>query len=222
VAVDHFGNLYYSEENPKNVVFKVTSTALDRHLRGSQLALFDERQTLLSQPGGVSSDGFYVFWGNKASGVERGSVVRGSAQQANNTAVDVDRNTVALSKSSNSVFGVCTTANNLFYTDADGVVWGVKKTGGKDVEISGALVKPRSCTWDGDGTVFVADMGVDNGVGQRGGAVYAFPGSMRSLGPQRMTKMVDFENAFGLAMIHAGTSKTALQVVMALMLAVWC
>mmetsp|Transcript_15672 Transcript_15672/g.37766 ORF Transcript_15672/g.37766 Transcript_15672/m.37766 type:complete len:333 (-) Transcript_15672:125-1123(-) len=222
VAVDHLGNLYYTEENPNNAIFKVQSAALDRHLRGSQLKLHDGAVASgVSQPGGINSDGFYVYWGNKDSGKERGSVVRGNARQVN-TAVEVDRNLAPMSKSSDTVYGVCTTADNLFYSDSDGVVWGVKKTGGRDAEVSGDLLRPRSCAWDGDGTVYVADMGVENGVGQKGGAIYAFPGSMRSIGPQRMTKMVDFENAFGLALVHAGsviaTLPAAFVVVMAMLI----
>ena len=64
----------------------------------------------------------------------------------------------AIAKNSNKVYGVCLSQNNVFYTNTQTFLYGVKKSGGAIATISDKLLGPRGCAWDGDGTIYVADM----------------------------------------------------------------
>jgi hypothetical protein len=146
----------------------------------------------VSAPGGIATDNFHVFWTNKAVGTLVGSVVKGfETPPETNVAASVK----AIAKNAVKVYGVCLSMNNVFYTDSEAYVYAVKKTGGAIAEVSSKMIQPRGCAWDGDGTVYIADKG--------GNAVYSFPGNMHTLTPMKLTKAVDFEDAFGLAVISA-------------------
>merc|ERR1719161_1478941 len=102
------------------------------------------------------------------------------------------------------VDGVCFTPSNLIFTGTDetvtpakGIVYGMRKAGddGRAVIISDKLKGPKGCTWDGDGTVYVADGG--------GNAVMAVPSNMAIITPFNVTKAVDFEDATSLVVISA-------------------
>ena len=56
------------------------------------------------------------------------------------------------------VYGICIAGNNVYYTDKRTNLYGVKKHGGGIATISESMKGPRGCAWDGDGTIYVADM----------------------------------------------------------------
>lgn len=191
VAVDGVGNIYFSDE-PKNQILKMTA---QQALRGSNAnasapqVIFDGGSlSQVSSPGGIAVDSFRVYWVNKQAGKLEGSVV---GAPAGNSLAQVK----ALVKNSDKSYGVCLAYNNVFYTQPERTVYGVKKSGGPAAAVTNRLSNPRGCTWDGDGTVYVADRGAN--------AVFAFAADARDLAEAHVVKTVDFEDAFGIAVYSA-------------------
>jgi len=191
VAVDGVGSLFFTDERD-NLIQKVSA---DKILRGDPTPTVLYSGISVSQvsaPGGIAVDNFHAFWTNKAVGTLVGSVVKGfETPPETNVAASVK----AIAKNAVKVYGVCLSMNNVFYTDSETYVYAVKKTGGAIAEVTSKLLQPRGCTWDGDGTVYIAD--------KAGNAVYSFPGNMHTLTPMKLTKTVDFEDAFGVAVISS-------------------
>jgi len=190
VAVDGVGNVFFSDE-PKNLILKVP---IERMLRGDKKAevVYDGR-TLpqVSQPGGIAVDNFHVFWTNKRIGTQEGALVRGWETPLGTGPGSVS----VLASNTAKSYGVCLALGNVYFTDAERFLYGVKKSGGHIAQVSGQLKNPRGCVWDGDGTVYVADKGSN--------AVYSFAGNMHNLAHAELAKAFEYEDAFGLALISA-------------------
>jgi len=193
VAVDGVGNIYFSDE-PKNQILRVTA---EQALRGSAepKVIYDGSSlSQVSSPGGLAVDSFRVYWANKQAGKAEGSVIAAPggavlAQGASPSQVN------ALAKNSDKSYGVCLAYNNVFYTQPESTIYGVKKSGGPAEAITNRLANPRGCTWDGDGTVYVADRGAN--------AVFSFAANMQQIGAADVVKTVDFEDAFGIAVFSS-------------------
>lgn len=195
VGVDSSGNVFFSDE-ANNKIYKVPAVSV---LRGStaggvaptpQVVYDGNAITGVSAPGGVVVDNFYLYWTNKAAGKQVGTVVRGAeivpgnTQQADSAAV--------LARNLDKSYGICLALDNLFYTDSTKKVYGIKKTGsGGVVEVSDALQEPRGCSWDGDGTVYVADRGANK--------VWSFASNMKAINTVQMDPAFDLDDAFGIA-----------------------
>lgn len=195
VAVDGTGNVFFSDE-PKNQILKVSA---DRILRGNkepEIVYDDLHAGQVSKPGGVAVDNFHVYWTNKHFGTTAGTVVKGweSPNEAPKAAGEINLLAQNLPKS----YGVCLAMNNVFYTDSEQRVYGVKKNGGEAAEVTSSFSRPRGCVWDGDGTVYVADRG--------NGAVYSFFGNMQNIAHADISKAFDFEDAFGLALLQSAAN----------------
>lgn len=195
VAVDGVGNLFFTDELT-NVIQKVPADAIHGTVRRTtpKMVYDGEAVSEVNRPGGIAVDNFHVFWSNKAIGTQVGSVVKGMEEPGASLA-DSASSVAQIAKNSNKVYGVCLSQNNVYYTNSEQFMFGVKKNGGAIATISDQFSEPRGCAWDGDGTVFVADKGKN--------AIFAFPGNMHTLGPAQMTKVADFEDAFGLTVIQS-------------------
>merc|ERR1719181_1368631 len=201
VAVDGIGNVFLTDEGV-NVIQRVDGEAL-RAGQGKPVVIYDGATVgEVNRPGGVATDNFHVFWSNKAIGTQVGSVVRG-LEEPDSTANASSVTQVA--KNANKVYGVCLSQNNVYYTDSQTFLYGVKKNGGAIATISDKLLGPRGCAWDGDGTVYVAD--------KTANAVYSFAGNMHVLAPAQLTKAYEYDDAFGLAVIQAYSTAVAALVV---------
>jgi len=198
VAVDGVGNVFFSNE-AQSQILKVAATRVLRGDPSAEVVYDGAGVSQVSRPGGVAVDNFHVFWTNKLSGNQVGSLVKGAEiPETLSNGVAITLSVSVLAKNVARSYGVCTALDNIFYTDADKYLYGVKKSGGAIASISGKFKQPRGCVWDGDGTVYVADKG--------DGAVYSFAGNMHSLAPVQITKVLQFEDAFGLAMVSGSTS----------------
>jgi len=206
VAVDGNGNIFFSDE-AQNHIFKA-SPVVDQ--AGAFLAdVIPKAQVLyggsmlpqVNAPGGVAADNFHVYWTNKHFGMQTGSLVKASEEPVEPGSVS---SVEILSQNSPKCYGVCLAMGNVFYTDADNRVYGVKKSGGQAALVTSVLSKPRGCSWDGDGTVYVADRGL--------GGVYSFAGSMYKIGSTRVTRAFDFEDAYGLAFLAISSGSRQLPV----------
>eukprot|EP00916_Digyalum_oweni_P004112 GHVL01007291.1.p1 GENE.GHVL01007291.1~~GHVL01007291.1.p1 ORF type:complete len:363 (+),score=56.71 GHVL01007291.1:164-1252(+) len=214
VAVDAVGNLFYSDETSASIRRVDAEHALKRgsRSRGRSVPIISskEKPTALyeaqsykqvSQPGGIAVDNFHVFWSNKSGGKASGSVVKGLETIKPSLDSGVAENAAAvqtLADNADKVYGVCLAGNKVFYTDSDSIVYGVKKNGGTVGQITDQLQKPRGCSYDGDGTIYVAD--------KQASAIYSFPAG--SISPHQLKKVADIEDAFGVAVIQGGAGSS--------------
>jgi len=197
VAVDSVGSIFFTDER-QNLIQKVTGENINKG-NPTPVTLYSGQSVAeVSSPGGIAVDNFHIFWSNKAVGTQVGSVVKG---YENPPDTNVASSVRAIAKNSMKTYGVCLSQNNVFYTNAQKKLFGVKKMGGAIAEISDMLQAPRGCVWDRDGTVFVAD--------KTGNAVYSFAGNMHTLQPARLTKLVEFEDSFGVAVISGAKKMQA-------------
>lgn len=209
VAVDGSGNVFLTDE-ANGQILKIDAKSL---LRGEAkpTVIYDSlTNTHVSAPGGIAVDNFHVYWTNKAAGTEEnvGSINRGMEKPIGaNTATQV----VQLARNVPKAYGVCLSENNVFYTNAEAVLFGVKKTGSAVSTVSDAFEEPRGCVWDGDGTIYVAD--------KKAGTVSSFAGNMRNLAPAPMSLVVKFDDAFGLATVSGANGLLA--VPFTLILCLW-
>jgi len=188
VTVDSAGNLFYTNERDNLIQWK----SYDEFSRGNPMArtLYDGKAvSAVSSPGGIATDGFNLIWTNKAVGTEFGSVVKGFTELPE---ADVSSSVSPIANNALKVYGVCLAGNNVFYTEENKVL-GVKKTGGTVGIVSDVMKQPRGCSYDDDGTVYIAD--------QAGNAVYSFPANMAMANPEPLEKVLDFADSFGLAVV---------------------
>jgi len=188
VTTDTAGNIFFTNERDNLIQWK----SYDEFARGNPMArtLYDGKAvSAVSSPGGIATDGFSLLWTNKAVGTEFGSVVKGFVKIPE---AGVSEAVSPIADNALKVYGVCLAGNNVFYTE-ENKIYGVKKTGGAVGVVSDTLKQPRGCTFDGDGTVFVAD--------QKGNAVYSMPANLDSVHPEPLEKVLDFADSFGLALV---------------------
>lgn len=202
VAVDAVGNVFFSDER-QNLIQKVAGEKIQKGDPTPVTLYSGQSVAEVSSPGGIAVDNFHIFWSNKAVGTQVGSVVKG---YENPPDTNVAASVRAIAKNAMKVYGVCLSQNNVFYTNSQKKIFGVKKMGGAIAEISDMLQQPRGCVWDRDGTVFVAD--------KSGNAVYSFAGNMHTLQPARLTRLVEFEDSFGLAVISAASRRQVAQALL--------
>lgn len=194
VSVDGNGNIFFSDE-PRNLILKIPAEAALRGGGKATVVYAGSSTKEINEPGGVAADNFQLFWTNKHFGTEVGSIVRGGVDGGTSTS----KIATALGYNAARSYGVCLALGNVYYTDAEKYLYGVKKGGGPIAEVSSIFKTPRGCAWDGDGTVYVADSSAN--------AVYSFASNMQKLVPAQVSKVFDAEDAFGLAVVMAPTSK---------------
>jgi len=194
VACDGVGNLFISDE-ARNYIMKIPADSSFRMGSEPKVVYSGNVLTQVSAPGGVAVDNFHIFWSNKAVGTTAGSVVKGFETPPSTNAAE---SVLVLANNADKVYGVCLAKDNVFYTNHERYVYGVKKGGGKEITVSDKLQEPRGCSWDGDGTVFVADRGAN--------LVAAFAGNMQTISAAKMGRVIDLEGAFGVAVLSASFS----------------
>lgn len=192
VTLDGLGNVYFTEE-PTQRIMKVTAQMIER---GEQtpIVLYDGGSVSeVSAPGGIASDNYFVYWLNKASGQQVGSVVRGGVEAGTGAAAPV-----GLASNAMKCYGICIALGNVFYSDETKNLYGLNRASTvkhDPVAISTTFQEPRGCAFDGDGTVYVADKVANS--------ISAFPSNMKNLTIMPMTKAADLEGAFGVAIYNA-------------------
>lgn len=192
VACDGDGSLFISDER-NNKIVRVSAQSLLRKDSMPTLLYSGAVVSQVSTPGGVAVDNYHVFWSNKAEGGQVGSVVKGVA----NRYAEQAESLIVLASNAPKVYGLCHAEGNIFYTGAETSLYGVKAGGGGEaVTVSDKLLEPRGCVWDGDGTIFVAD--------RKANKIFGFAGNMRKLTQASLADIVEFEDAFGVAVMSVG------------------
>lgn len=190
VAVDGLGNIYATDE-PSNRVLKISAAQVDQGDTTPSVLYDGLSLSQVSGPGGIAVDNFYTYWVNKQIGTQAGSLIKGSTvSQPTSLLASVE----TLARNTDKSYGICAALDNIYYTQPEGLIFGVKKTGSHESSvhtITSQLKMPRGCAWDGEETIYVADRAAN--------AVFSFAGNMPSLQPALLQKAVDFEDAFGVA-----------------------
>merc|ERR1719375_1138415 len=190
VAVDGVGNLFFSNEQ-ENQIMKLSADKFSKGESAPEVVYAASGGvSAVSGPGGIAVDNFHVFWATSREGNVMGSVVRADERPSSPSNLD---SVVQLQNSAMKVFGICLAMNNVYFSDDQKKIYGVKKSGGEAVTIASNLQEPRGCAWDGDGTVFFADKAAHS--------VYSFAGTMHSLSPAALTKVATYDGVFGLAFV---------------------
>jgi hypothetical protein len=150
----------------------------------------------INVPAGVASDGVRLYWVNGAQGQTHGSVAEGEvdpqAQTANGQTTSFP--SLTLTNASATAYGVAKTNTMVFYSTASnglGTVNGLMPGTNAVVSFATGLASPRGLVWDGDQTLYVADMDANS--------VYSFPvGRLVQNAP--LAKSAVLSGAFGLAL----------------------
>jgi len=195
IAVDDTGNAFFTNE-VRNQIVKVSKAFA---LRGNATlqVIYDGASMLeVSAPGGLAIDSFHTFWVNKQLGSQAGSVVRAGRSLAETAATDVQ----PLAKNLEKSYGICIAHDNIFFTQPETSVYGVKTQGGSLVSVSDSFTHPRGCVFDGDGSVYVADRGAN--------AVFSFAGNMQELSAVQVSKVVEFQDAYGISIFSAAVPRS--------------
>lgn len=210
VACDAIGNVYISDE-ATNTIYKVPARSYYTTTVVAPEVVYDGTNLeQLSGPGGIFADNLFVYWTNKLQGAKYGSVARGPTAVGNMAPSALIQ---TLASNLGTAYGVCVAMNsNLYYTAQTKAIYGVKLSGGGPVEISNKLTSPRGCTWDRDGTVYIADNGAN--------MVYAFPSNMDTLTVMQMTASAKVDGAYGVAYFSGASRGTgALAVCLSVLVA---
>lgn len=164
------------------------AVASEAALRASIVSLYQAGgSSHVGMPTGVMSDGGLVYWANQAVGT--GSVAVGSASLQ--TSGDFFAQTFAVSNATDPAYGIAGTRSMILYAGQE-MLFGVGKVSGVVSTLSDALTAPRGIVWDGDSTVYIADMG--------GNAVFSVPCGRPENQP--LHHVVDFHGPFGLALLR--------------------
>jgi len=190
VTVDTYGNVYFTVEGTGKI-----QTVPPGSVQAKPVTLYStQANPAVSAPGGIATDGHFLFWTNKKEGSMQGAVVKALAKSPKvptQTALGV------LATNTNKAYGVCISHSNVFYSDEGTFVYAVKQTGGGSLQtLTGKMLGPRGCAWDGDGTIYFAD--------SKGNAIYSFAANMPKVrGMRQLRKVVDVDGPNGVAVITA-------------------
>jgi len=217
VAVDGPGNVYFSDELGGKLLKISAKQILDGDTRSQPVYPAPNAPVapLISAPGGIATDNFHVYWVNKNDGQKLGTVVKVLENGTDGNASLPSWQTQVLSKNLNKAYGMCLAIDNVWFTDTNNNLFAVKTNGGEVMTVSTRLQNPRGCTWDGEGTMYVAD--------RTANGIFAFDGPMvrLSVGSSEapLRHVAHFEDAFGLA-VFSGAYFMRLPAALCLVLAV--
>jgi len=185
VAVDGLGNIVFTDEGNSKIL-KVTNEMIASG-QTTPTVLYSGNATSVKTPGGVAIDNYFVYWLNKQNGTQAGTLFRGQQTTAS-------ASSVSMLATNPKCYGLCIAAGNLFFTDESQNLYGINRASTsrhRTYTISSSFKEPRGCVYDGSSTVYVAD--------KSNNAVYQFAANMDPLENQQVTKAVNLEGAYGVA-----------------------
>lgn len=206
VAVDEEDGALFCTDEARSAVIEVLGEDITRlseygaHSAEFHILYSPDTTQAIDKPAGIAVDSSNIFWGNKAHGRHKGSLVSASEDWRSR---DVPGTVSALSTNVDKVYGVCASGSSVFYTGERRYVYTARKGNhGRDTRaLLSNLREPRGCAWDGDGTVYVADHG--------GRAVFSFPSSSHTHGSSGLVhadKIFEAEEPYGIAVLHPRSS----------------
>jgi len=207
VTVDSEGTIYFTIEGTGQI-----QTVPAGALGAKPVTLYStDANPAVSAPGGIATDGHFLFWTNKKEGSINGAVIKALAHKPK---VPTQTALGTLAANTNKAYGVCLSHSNVFYSDEGTFVYAVKQTGGGALETAtGKMLGPRGCAWDGDGTVYVAD--------SKGNAIYSFAANMPKVrGVKQLRKICDVDGPNGVAVIISSAHPQILSGILCIVLGV--
>lgn len=202
LALDGFGNLYFSTID--GIVGMIESTALDpiQTTTAHTILYSSDSAKTVSSPFSLAADNFNVYWTNQENGQGEGVVIKAFERDAKALAAKYPEYPKPLAKNAAKALGVCVAKNNVFFTGETQFLYGVKTTGGGVTEVSRNFKSPRSCAYDGENTLYVAD--------NKANAVYSLPANFPTLRPVKsVQKVADVEEPSGLTVFTRASAYLA-------------
>lgn len=208
MAVDGTGNLFYTGKwtpkmpqavPPQDSIFKHTAIQIATGDTAYAPAVWDRSNTGVTTPkawvpGGIALDAFNMYWANSDAGTKHGAIIRGGQEAPD---IQPELSVTQIADNSDQVFSVCLTTTFLFYSTPEGI-YGISKTKATDVctedsckLISAVSTEATAMTWDGDGTIFVAD--------HKQSKIFSFPSGSAEL--HKLEPVVDAPNIYSAAMM---------------------
>lgn len=213
VACDGVGSVFVTDEEGGQIL-KVPARDLVNH--NSTAKVIYDKDTILkvSNPAGIAVDNFHAYWGNKALGTQQGSVVKAFEEPVNEEPNPESVRSIATNL--DQVHGVCLVHDIVFFSAPETSLYATDKKGlAEATVVDNSFHSPRGCSWDGDGTVFVADYGAN--------AVLSFAGNMNTPDTARVSKLVDVKAPFDVAVMSgAGINALALNTLLVAMMSSVC
>jgi len=215
VAVDSLGTVFFTDLTGNQIWSVPADIAMARINQGASpvfLAKSSTATTLLysgltlvdslKNPQGVAVDNFNIFWANGDSGSTMGTICQGREDPPEQQAMR-DAQVTKVTSAANQAFGVCLASSRIFYTEDAKVYTTLKKGGGTNPTlVADRLLKPRGIQYDGDGTIYVADMEL--------GKVLSFSvGVSTRLHMRTLTPELTVEDAYGLAVFRGGAAQVS-------------
>jgi len=223
IAVDGSGNLYFTGKqlvlpplSPTSGVWRNSALNLHTGVTNMPGAVWTNANTgnpaKWDSAAAVATDNIHVFWGNAQTGKTAGTLVVAPSDPPDMNAEGAVR---MLTDNSDSARSITLTSSFLFYTTPDGI-YGVTKTKtGSDCDpetcklISAEATEPQGITWDGDGTVYVADAA--------GSKVWSFPSG--ALMEHHLTEVCSAPRVHGLVLVQVPDKEAAAAMFGALLIA---
>lgn len=183
VAVDTHGNVFFTDE-PNQRVMKVRAGSTEPEV----VASAEDSSGIVSAPGGVATDNFFVYWTNKLFGTDMGTLIRAPAS-------DSSMSPSVVSNNSQKCYGVAVGNTNFYYTDDTRHLYSIHRSDTEVVTVSSEFKAPRGLAFDGVNLMYVADKQLHG--------VYRFTvpnGKPES--DTSMTKVADMQGAYALAFVE--------------------
>lgn len=204
MTVDPTGNLFFTVDGERSLrkISAKTLTALEKGVSVSKVdeLLYDSSSSnFISNIVGVVSDGTRIYWANSNAAGSNASIASGDGIPNRQPLI---ANTRVVTPPTFSPHGITKTHSYIFYSAYEpnhigiseqwpGKLYGVKITGGTPIALAGGFDYPQGLSWDGDGTVYVAD--------SKAGLVWSVPCSrLAEVDSSPVVKMTD---ATGLAIL---------------------
>lgn len=201
VAVDYQGSIFCSDITPDGSrILMLSGQGVASKLRGEEgssvVELYSAKALApVQEPHGVAVDGRLLFWTNFGAGASTGSLAQGLEVPPDEGAGPA---VMRLDTQADGAYDVCLTGTRAFFTDDNGTVRSLRKSGGTVTLVSKELAEPRGCAWDGDGTIFVAS--------HSDGRIYSFSGGAPNIEERPVVPVADVPGVYGLAVFLSGAS----------------
>lgn len=209
MSIDTVGNLYFSGKKvvpppatTQDAIFKIAAVDLATAGPATPMevwtrAVSGEPTPTLWQPSGIAVDAFSVYWGNSEKGTSNGALIRGNGMSRAKSLGMLT--TAALVQNTEQVRDLSMTPQSIFYATTDGIFAIAKNKvgvscGPNNVDcplVSNVATDVQGMTFDGDGTIYVADNSL--------GAVYSFPSGSRAA--HNLKKVSAAPGVWGLAVL---------------------
>lgn len=163
LAMDGVGNLFYTTRETAQIRMIAASVLADDKLDPEGGSADPVLHTATVPLAGLVADNYYLYMANLDSSDLTGTIARVAEDSASGKVAQVK----SVTATGYGAFGVCVARDNVFFAAEERRLFAADARGGSPVEVSHGFHKPRGCAYDEEGSLYVADRGLN--------AIYALP-----------------------------------------------